>query len=91
VDRRDADSRRRTSKRPRRPAKHIGRSYFMRLGLDRNWPERMWEQSILPYIEEPNGLLDKGLALAQVRQLDDALAVYNAVKEQFDDAPELGT
>ena len=71
--------------------KHIGQSYFMRLGLDRNWLERMWEQSIMPYIEEPKGLLDNGLAFAQVRQLGDALAVYNAVKEQFDDAPELGT
>jgi 5-methylcytosine-specific restriction protein B len=36
------------------PDRHlqIGPSYFMRPGLDRQWLERIWSHSVLPYIEE---------------------------------------
>ena len=36
------------------PDRHlqIGPSYFMRPGLDRQWLERIWAHSVLPYVEE---------------------------------------
>ena len=36
------------------PDRHlqIGPSYFMRPGLNREWLERIWAHSVLPYIEE---------------------------------------
>ena len=74
---------------------HIGPSYFMRPGLNRQWLERIWAHSVIPYVEEqffdePDRVEEFTLAAIEQRINGAPAAVTEPSEEVDNPEPEAG-
>jgi hypothetical protein len=71
----------------------IGPSYFMRPGLNREWLERIWAHSVIPYVEEqffdePDRAEDFALAAIEQRLHNAPPATTEPNEEAVNPEPE---